>query len=165
MTLFRRFLLLVSLAFWQGGFMFYGGVVVPTGTAVLGSEVEQGFITQAVTNYLNYAGAVCVLLWCITLWLDLRQTIQKRIAWARISWGLWIAIAAALAALMALHVPMDRLLNVADHTVLDEGKFLRMHEAYLTIISLQWAACLLLLLLTLHAWRTLDATSPRPAPG
>jgi hypothetical protein len=31
MRLIRRFVLLISLLFWQGGFMFYGGVVVAVG--------------------------------------------------------------------------------------------------------------------------------------
>ena len=31
----RRMVLLVSLMFWQGGFMFYGGVVVPVGGRIL----------------------------------------------------------------------------------------------------------------------------------
>ena len=50
-TLGRRLLLLIGLMFWQGGFLFYAAVVVPVGTRVLGSETEQGFITQSVTNY------------------------------------------------------------------------------------------------------------------
>ena len=29
MTILRRFLVLAALMFWQGGFMFYGAVVVP----------------------------------------------------------------------------------------------------------------------------------------
>ena len=45
MPVLRRFMLLVSLMFWQGGFMFYGGVVVEVGSRILGSELEQGFIT------------------------------------------------------------------------------------------------------------------------
>jgi len=48
----RRMVLLVSLMFWQGGLMFYGGVVVPVGGRVLGSETKQGFVTQSVTNHL-----------------------------------------------------------------------------------------------------------------
>src|ERR1700746_354095 len=63
MTVVRRWLLLWALMFWQGGFTFYGGVVVPVGSAVLGSEREQGFITRKVTNYLNLAGAVALAIW------------------------------------------------------------------------------------------------------
>jgi hypothetical protein len=159
MMLFRRFLLLVSIAFWQGGFMFYGGVVVPIGAAVLGSEVEQGFITQSVTNALNLAGGVCVVLWGLTLWLDARGPILKRAGWA-----MWFVITAALGLLAGLHVEMDRLLNIAERIISDEDKFRRLHQAYLTTISLQWAVCLVLLLLTLQLWRTADADPARPAP-
>jgi hypothetical protein len=63
MTLVRRWLLLWALMFWQGGFTSYGGVVVPVGSAVLGSEQEPGFITRSVTNYLNLAGAVALAVW------------------------------------------------------------------------------------------------------
>lgn len=59
----RRLLLLWALMFWQGGFMFYGGVVVPVGSRILGSDLEQGWITRSVTNYLNVAGAVALALW------------------------------------------------------------------------------------------------------
>ena len=42
MTLTRRMVLLITLMFWQGGFMFYGAVVVPVGAEVLGSHRAQG---------------------------------------------------------------------------------------------------------------------------
>lgn len=51
MILLSRWLLLWALMFWQGGFTVHGGVVVPVGSAVLGSEREPGFITRTVTNY------------------------------------------------------------------------------------------------------------------
>ena len=37
----RRLLVVWTLAFWQGGFMFYGGVVIPVGSRILGSDLEQ----------------------------------------------------------------------------------------------------------------------------
>src|SRR5580704_17366571 len=97
MILFRRFILLLCIAFWQGGFMFYGGVVVPVGAAVLGSEVDQGFITQAVTNYLNGAGAVCVGVWGILLWLD-----GPRSWLGRACWALWSGLVVTLGVLIGL---------------------------------------------------------------
>lgn len=54
-TKFRRFLLLVSLFLWQGGLMFYGGVIVPVGATVLGSDTDQGFITQPV-SFASFSG-------------------------------------------------------------------------------------------------------------
>jgi hypothetical protein len=62
MTILRPLILLIALMFWQGGFMFYGSVVITVGAEVLGSEMDQGFVTQAVTNYLNIAGAVCLMI-------------------------------------------------------------------------------------------------------
>ena len=53
MTILRRFLVLIALFFWQGGFTFYAAVVVPVGQQVLHSHLRQGFVTQQVTNYLN----------------------------------------------------------------------------------------------------------------
>jgi hypothetical protein len=155
MTLFRRLLLLVSLAFWQGGFMFYGGVVVPVGASVLGSETEQGFITQSVTNYLNLAGAVCVTIWGATLAFDVRRSSRL----GRLCWATWLGIAIGLGVLISLHLVMDRGLDSAGHAILDEAKFLRLHEAYITISTIQWLFCLTLLGLTLQAWRSSDRVS------
>jgi hypothetical protein len=126
----------------------------------LGSEVEQGFITQSVTDYLNCAGGVCVVLWGITIFLDARPPIVRRACWA-----MWFAITAALGLLIWLHVQMDRLLNVVDKTISAESSFRGLHQVYLTTISLQWAVCLLLLLMTLQTWRKVDAAQVNPAPS
>jgi hypothetical protein len=149
MTLCRRFALILSIAFWQGGFMFYGGVVVPVGGSVLGSEVEQGFITQAVTNYLNAAGAVCLVVWGILLWLETPWS-----SWlGRTSWALWSSLLVTLGVLIGLHVLMDRSLDIPGHNILDEQKFLRLHGAYITTSTAQWLMSLALLALTLSMWR------------
>ena len=148
MTLLRRFVLILCIAFWQGGFMFYGGVVVPVGAAVLGSETEQGFITQSVTNYLTGAGAVCVIVWGVILKIDGPRSSRLSMA----GWILWSLIAAALGIQIGLHVVMDRWLDTAGRTILDEGKFIRFHQAYLTTSTIQWLICLVLLAVTLRAW-------------
>jgi hypothetical protein len=155
MTLFRRFVLLLCLAFWQGGFMFYGGVVVTVGASVLGSETEQGFITQSVTNYLNVAGAVCVTVWGVALACDTRLSSGL----GRLCWGFWAGIAIGLGVLIGLHLVMDRGLDSAGHTILDEQSFLQLHEAYITTSTIQWLLCVALLGLTLAAWRSSDRRS------
>src|ERR1700728_312060 len=99
----RRMLLLVSLMLWQGGFMFYGGVVVPVGARVLGSEREQGFITQSVTDYLNVAGAVCLIVFLEHLWHDRRNGVSK------MEWGLWSAAVVSVVVLAGVHVQMDQI--------------------------------------------------------
>jgi hypothetical protein len=142
----RRMILLVSLMFWQGGFMFYGGVVVPVGTKVLGSQAEQGFVTQTVTNYLNGAGAVCLILWVEHLWHERRSGVFP------LEWYVWGFATLSLGVLAAAHFQMDRLLNVEMRSVRDHAAFGWYHKLYIWTSTLQWVACLVMLFLTLARW-------------
>jgi hypothetical protein len=165
MTLVRRWLLLWALMFWQGGFTFYGGVVVPVGSAVLGSEREQGFITRKVTNYLNLAGAVALAVWGWDLSAMRRMSPGGR--WLR--WAIWAGLVLSLALLVWIHPRLDELLDPEDVKVLDRHRFRSLHERYLIVSTVQWAGCLLLTALTIRAWRDEDvhpAAGPgRPPPG
>jgi hypothetical protein len=147
----RRMILLIALMFWQGGFMFYGGVVVPIGTALLGSATEQGFITQAVTNYLNGAGAVCLALWLEHLWHERRRGVS------RMEWLVWGLATLAVVGLVGIHMPMDRLLSVESTSVLDRVAFRQYHKMYIGISTLQWLASLMMLLLAIVRWKKRDA--------
>ncbi|QEL15327.1 hypothetical protein [Limnoglobus roseus] len=148
--LLRRLFVLLTLMFWQGGFMFYGGVVVPVGADILGSDREQGFITQRVTDYLNAAGAVALLVWG---W-DTAAGRGRRIRWA--AWGLLVAM---LGVQVGLHPRMDALLAADEGRVLDRPAFRRLHQGYLLASTVQWAAALGLLAATLRAWRAEDDPS------
>jgi hypothetical protein len=167
MTVVRRWLLLWALMFWQGGFTFYGGVVVPIGSAVLGSEREQGFITRKVTNYLNLAGAVALAVWGWDL-SAMRGTspIDRRLRWA-----IWAGLVLSLILLVWLHPRLDELLDPENMMVLDRHRFRSLHERYLIVSTVQWAGCLLLTALTIRAWREEDALlsarlrGPSPGPG
>jgi hypothetical protein len=158
MTVVRRWLLLWALMFWQGGFTFYGGVVVPVGSDVLGSEREQGFITRKVTNYLNLAGAVALVVWGWDL-LAMRGTSPGG---RRVRWAIWVGLMLSLAVLVWLHPRLDVLLVPEDAIVLDRHRFRSLHERYLIVSTVQWVGCLLLTALTIRAWRHEDAP---PAVG
>jgi hypothetical protein len=153
MTLVRRWLLLWALMFWQGGFTFYGGVVVPVGSAVLGSEREQGFITRSVTNYLNLAGAVALAVWCWDIWAARGMSARGR----RLRWAIWAGLVLSLVLLAWLHVRLDELLDPEGVLVLDRPRFRSLHRRYLMASTAQWAGCLLLSALTIQAWREEDA--------
>jgi len=146
MRLFRQFLLLVSLMFWQGGFMFYGGVVVDVGGRILGSETQQGFITQSVTNYLNLAGLVCLLVWTEQLWHERKRGVTK------LEWGTLIVMGVSLAMLAGIHLSMDQSLDSVAVNVINPTRFDINHKLYIGISSLQWLASLTLLFLTLQRW-------------
>ena len=158
MTQVRRWLLLWALMFWQGGFTFYGGVVVPVGSAVLGSEREQGFITRSVTNYLNLAGAVALAIWG---W-DLTAMRGISPGGRRVRWAIWAGLVLSLVLLIWLHPRLDELLDPLESLVRDRRGFRSLHRRYLIVSTGQWAGCLLLTAMTILAWRNVDAD---PAVG
>ena len=126
LTPFRRFLLLVTFAVWQGGFVFYAAVVVPTGTELHG-HFGQGLVTQRVTNWLNFFGLLCH----VAYFWELRAR-EKASRW---KWVLWGASLVLLNGLAFLHLKMDGMIDpgagVADG-------FRGWHVAYLWLTTGQW---------------------------
>lgn len=151
MLLFRRFLVLIALFFWQGGFTFYAGVVVPIGQQVFG-HLRQGFLTRQVTVYLNLAGAAALL---VLLWdLFAARDPSKWRRWCR--WLLWGGMVVALLWLFRLHGQLDELLVPKGFLNRDPEAFRPQHRLYLWISTVQWAWGLLYLLATLAVWRKED---------
>lgn len=151
----RRLCVLVAMMFWQGGFMFYGAIVVPVGTQVLGSQEIQGFITRAVTNYLNLAGTVAVVLW---MWELMSRNNAHRVQ-LLISWALWLLLLLSVGLLTWLHAVMDQHLDLVSQIVLDRDRFRVLHSWYLIISTIQWAASISLLSMTLLNWQSKDLAS------
>lgn len=159
-TLARRWLLLWALFFWQGGFLFYGSVVVPIGSAVLGSEREQGFITRQVTNDLNLAGAVALAVWA---W-DLAAGRGGSAAGRRLRWAIWAGLVLSLVVLAWLHPRLDELLKPEDTAIIDRRAFRALHRRYLIVSTVQWVGCLALSAWMIRSWRNEDASVRRDGP-
>jgi hypothetical protein len=152
LTLARRYLALAALFFWQGGFTFYASVVVPLGQDILGSHLEQGFITQQVTRWLNVTGVFALL----PLAWDVAGT-RDSSRWRRFGRiALWAGMVLTLAGLFLLHDRLDRFLDPDEHTLLDRKSFRPLHRLYLWVQTIQWLAAVVYLLLTLVAWRAED---------
>ena len=151
-TVLRRLLLLLSLMLWQGGFMFYGAVVVPVGAEVLGSHREQGFVTQSVTNYLNVAGAVALVVWCWDIAVG-HAAGGSRLRW--IGWGLLVVLLGVLA---WLHMRLDELLDVQEFRILDRSVYRRLHQWYLIVSTVQWAGAVVMMACTIRKWRDTDSS-------
>lgn len=152
-TVMRRLLLVMALMVWQGGFMFYGAVVVPVGAEVLGSHREQGFVTQRVTNYLNVAGAVALAVWCWDI-ITGHAAGGQRLRW--IGWGLLVVL---LGVLVCLHPRLDDLLDADGFRILDRTGYRRLHQWYLAVSTIQWSVAILLAGLTIWTWKESDAAS------
>lgn len=149
-----RTLFLLVFALWQGGFMFYGTIVVPVGARVLESETEQGFITQEVTTWLNACGFAALIGWFGTLLTDRLsgEPIRSRLA-------LWMSLLALLAGQVILHSRMDGLLDRATHSVIEPDRFYAHHRLYLIVSTSQWLVAIVLLALTLASWSRRDCAS------
>jgi len=147
----RRFLVVVVLMFWLGGFTFYAGVVVPIGTRVLKSPMKQALITREVTSSLNVTGTVALL----PLAWDGFATRDR--AWRRRTrLGLWLFMALCQAALFALHARLNSMFDVVAMDVGDYDAFHLAHRGYLWLHTLQWAAGVAFIVLMLIGWRNED---------
>jgi hypothetical protein len=149
LTIFRRALLLWLFLFWQGGFLFYGAVVVTIGSDVLGSDFAQGLITRRVAIALNITGFVVLLAW---IW----DLVAEGTIYGRRRWAVWIFLMLTLAVLTWLHPRMDELIDANRQALVDGGRFRHLHRWYLRTCTAQWIGSLVFTVWTLQAWRASD---------
>ena len=155
MVTLRRYLSLLALLFWQGGFTFYGAVVVPITRQVLKDHMRLALaaeITGPVTNGLNWAGVLtlAVLLWDLAVAADASR---RRY---RLRCGAWAFLFVSLGALFVLHYVLDKFGPLEGIPEPDQFAFWKVHQSYLVICALQWGAGLTYLGLSLSAWRSED---------
>jgi len=148
----RRFLVFQAFLLWQGGFVFYSGVVVPIGTEILGSPLDQGLVTQQVTNWLNRIGVIWHALFMWELFAEVDPS-RWRKRW-RI--GLWAVSAVLMVALFTLHPYLDSQFVENAIPKANWRAFRTAHIAYLWVSTGQWVIGLVL------AWLTIGAWSARP---
>jgi hypothetical protein len=153
LTVALRFVVVIALAFWMGGFTFYAGVVIHVGHRVFGSARETGFLTQQVTVWLNRSGAIVLGILVLNLLMTPRLVARD--------W--WMAAAVTVAAMIGLqialfqlHGRLDLFLDAAAQTIRDRGGFRKEHLVYMNVATTQWAAALLHLMALLALWRRND---------
>ena len=146
----RRWLAVMLFALWWGGFTFYAVVAVPTGHKVLHSKVRQGFITQQVTNKLNFLGAMTVAALAIELAATRRDPARCR--WWKAGVVSLAVMATSLAAIFWLHGRLDALLDPATLSVIDDHRFYALHRVYLIVATGQWLASLVCWIWLFSGW-------------
>lgn len=141
---------------WQGGFLFYAAIVVPTGTEVLGS-FQQGRVTRHVTDSMNMIGVISLL---ILAWDQGQSSTILR----KSRWWLWIGLATTLACLFWLHPKVEMHVDfAADGRVVHYREFYFWHRVYLCVSTAQWTIGLIYVVLMLCSWRESRHNS-MPAP-
>jgi hypothetical protein len=149
MLLIRRFLVVFALMFWMGGFMFYGAVVVPTNRIELKDMPQRGTITQKVTEWMNFAGTLALLV----LFVDAYASASGRQLGRWISWtGMMIPHLF----LIWLHNELTKQMAVPGFHLSDMKGFLIWHRVYLITNTVQWFSGMVFLALTLRQWRRDD---------
>lgn len=128
------YLLIISFAFWMGGFSLYFGVVVRIGDEVVGGT-EQGFITRQVSWWLNIAGLVTIGLMSLHLYFHRSLILILSL----------LAVAVTHGFLIIRHNQLEALLEPDSMTVLDPPRFALLHENYEFLSGCQWLAAMIYL--------------------
>ena len=120
-----RLLLLLVWATWWGGIFFYAVVVVPIGTEAIGT-VEQGFLTQQVSQMHN--GLSVVFLLCLLVEsLRLRSVVV----------GVIVAtLALNLVLMFVWHSHLTHAMDFEKRAV--PATFYNQHAVYLWLFAAQW---------------------------
>lgn len=151
LILVRRFVVVAALMFWSGGFVFYAAVVVPIGTEILGGSTEQGFITRHVAKRINWAGVAALAMFAWDACSADRRW-RRGFRWASIG-----VMLACLIVLLWLHPHMEALMPAGKHDgFVDFEHFDDLHRVYLWTITVQWAASVGYMALSIAAWRGQD---------
>lgn len=155
----RRFLVVQCLMLWQGGFLFYAAVVVPTGTEALGSSAAQGVVTARVTDAMN---AIAVFALAV-LALDLRLSSDVNARRITIRWWCWGVAFVAQCLLFYFHDLLDAFMDRARTRIVIGPPFRPVHRMYLWTITVQWFVCLVFVWFTIRSWRSEDRFEPKTA--
>lgn len=161
MTLIRRLLVVAAYAIWIGGLAFYGSVVIPIGTRVVGSHTVQGLVTTQVTWVVNLISipALAVLLWNIVS--ERRHASRARRITLSATWGLMLAVQISL---FVMHPVLNQMLDQQAGSVLDRPRFDLIHEAYIKLTAVQHMAGLVHLWFVLLGWGGTISSASDAAP-
>lgn len=117
---------LILLSIWWGAFTFYSGVVINVGMRVLGNHTEMGFITQAVTGYINFISLPIFIFMVYSFRAEKRFFIV----------ALFLVLLQFI--LFFVHFELDKLLDFEQRTVLNKATFYSLHRIYLWTSTLIW---------------------------
>lgn len=117
---------LVVLSIWWGAFTFYSSVVINVGMQVLGNHTEMGFITQAVTGYINFI-SLPIFIYTVYFFRS-----EKRFFIAALLLVLLQVV------LFFVHFELDKLLDFEQRIVLNKATFYSLHRIYLSTSTLIW---------------------------
>lgn len=119
------YLHLLAWSIWWGGLTLYAAIVVPIATESIGA-LEQGFVTQRVTEWLHGSAAVYL------------ATGLSVSAWCRSRWQKWLIVLqfVLLASLVIVHRQLSAEMDFELKTIHDG--FYATHAIYLWLTTGMW---------------------------
>ncbi|WP_026994695.1 hypothetical protein [Flectobacillus major] len=132
-------LTLITLAFWWGAFTFLAAVVIPIGANILGSQLEMGFITQQVTNELNFLG---MLVFMIYAYYTKHITDSSQYLFYNFTAALLIG---GQLFLFLMHYHLTDLMDFVHRKIPHPLTFHSLHRAYMITNVIIWAVVSVLL--------------------
>jgi hypothetical protein len=150
----RRVLLVLALCLWFGGFTFYSLVVIHVGHKVFESLVQVGFLTQAVTRWLNLigVGALGLMLWNVFAGCSRQSRFIRGVLLST-----WLLAAGIEVALFVLHPRLDAHLDPETRILISRDEFKSLHLLYINLSTTQWVATIVYVWASVCAWRKMDA--------
>ena len=155
---YRIGLLLVFSLYW-GGLTFYTGFVVRISHDVLSDPMDGGLITQRVTAVLQSLGVVTVALMACNCVVVARHS--RRYGYALV--GCATLLGCSLIGLFVVHGHLDAVIDLKTYEITDRNAFDTGHRRYNQLTTIQWLASLSYLVITVFAWRFIDARMSRQA--
>ena len=153
-----RLLLVLAFALFWGGLTFYTGIVVRVAHDVLSDPMDGGLITQRVTVFLQWLGLATALLMLLNALL-----VRKAARWyGNCLFGCAAILVCSLIGLFIVHGHLDSVIDVAAHEVTDRDAFDTGHRRYNQLTTVEWLSSLAYLVVTIPAWRRVDAADGKP---
>jgi len=134
----QRVLTTIAVALWFGGFTIYTAFVVKVGSRVVGG-LEQGYITQQVTDTLQVFAAIMIVAVALDIAVHWRRTNRLMRTLQSVAWMFMLG---SLVGLVIVHSQMDELLDLATFARPDHGPFRPLHQRYQLISTILWFATL-----------------------
>ncbi|HJN66943.1 MAG: hypothetical protein GY783_12275 [Gammaproteobacteria bacterium] len=149
----RRYVLILALGLWVGGFTFYALIVLPASHDVLGDRFTSGLITRGVTIWLNRLGVVAILF----MFCDMLASRRNGCRWVTATlFVAWLVVAGSHIEIFVLHLKLSGLIDGGQ--IADAASFRSIHTFYERVSTVQWVACLVFLAFSLLAWRRSDSS-------
>lgn len=160
MILTLRILLLFTTALFWGGLTFYTGFVVAISHDVLNNPMDGGLITQQVTDLLQWLAAISVVPMAVN-GIVIRSQLRRLGSALLVCTGV---LSLTVIGLFVVHLQLDSVIDISEVEITDQIAFDNGHRRYNQLTTIEWSVTVVYLIITLFAWKAMDATTVHQQP-